>query len=75
MFVCLPGNYTTRDKPFPRGEILMGGGNIIMGYWKMPEKTKEDFITIEGIRYFCTGDIGQFEADGSLRVIGECKIL
>ena len=71
-FVCFQtGNYTTKDKPFPRGEILLGGGNIVQGYYKMPEKTKEDFTTIDGVRYFMTGDIGQFEADGCLRVIGK----
>ena len=65
------GNYTNKDKPFPRGEILLGGGNVVQGYYKNPEQTKKDFITLDNINYFCTGDIGQFEADGSLRVIGK----
>lgn len=65
------GGYTNNDKPFPRGEILVGGGNVAQGYYKLEEQSKEDFITIDGINYFCTGDIGQFEEDGSLRVIGK----
>lgn len=65
------GNYTTKDKPFPRGEILIGGGNVVQGYYKNEAKTKEDFTVINGIQYFCTGDIGQFEDDGCLRVIGQ----
>ena len=48
----------------------MGGGNVVQGYYKNEAKTKEDFTVINGIQYFCTGDIGQFETDGCLRVIG-----
>lgn len=69
------GNYTTKDKPFPRGEILVGGGNVVQGYYKNEAKTKEDFTVIDGLRYFCTGDIGQFETDGCLRVIDRMKDL
>lgn len=69
------GNYTADDKPFPRGEILIGGGNVAQGYYKMEQQTKEDFITIGDTRYFCTGDIGQFEDDGCLRVIDRKKDL
>lgn len=55
----------------PQGEILIHGDNVCLGYYKNEEKTKEDFITIDGKRYFATGDIGEFRGDGSLRVIGE----
>lgn len=54
----------------PQGEILIGGTNVSAGYLNMPEKTKEDFIEIDGKRWFCTGDIGEFLEDGSLCVIG-----
>ena len=65
-----PGRYTTADRPFPRGEVLIGGGNVAMGYFKNPMKTREDFVLIDGRRYFCTGDIGMFHDDGSLKIIG-----
>ena len=32
-------------------------------------KNKEDFVTIDGIRYFCTGDIGQITPAGSMQII------
>merc|ERR1719239_1752318 len=69
------GGYKSTNKPFPQGEALIGGGNIAMGYYKNPEKTREDFISLGGTRYFCTGDIGQFDADGCLRIIDRKKDL
>ncbi|BFZ00564.1 hypothetical protein BsWGS_03603 [Bradybaena similaris] len=71
----LEGGYTTENKPYPQGEVLIGGNNVAVGYYKNPEKTTEDFIAINGLRYFCTGDIGQFEEDGSLRIIDRKKDL
>jgi len=32
-------------------------------------KNKEDFVTIDGIRYFCTGDIGQITPAGNMQII------
>ncbi|KAK3776903.1 hypothetical protein RRG08_024673 [Elysia crispata] len=69
------GNYLSSNKPFPQGEILIGGGNITMGYFNSPEKTAEDYTAINGVRYFCSGDIGQFEEDGCLRIIDRKKDL
>lgn len=68
MFV---GGYTIRDKPFPRGEVLIGGANVSMGYYKNPAKTAEDFqVDRYGQRWFHTGDIGEFHSDGCLKIIG-----
>ncbi len=41
------------------GEILCDGPNIMLGYYKKPEKTAEVFKVIEGRKWFCTGDIGK----------------
>lgn len=50
------GNYSPMDKPKPRGEILIGGDCVTIGYFKQPEKTKEDFFEdSKGMRWFCTG--------------------
>merc|ERR1711915_229402 len=46
------------------------------GYFKNEEKTKEEFFTdAEGRRWFKTGDIGQIEGDGTLRIIDRKKDL
>jgi len=70
------GNYKVTDKPWPRGEIYIGGPNVAQGYFKNEEKTKEEFFTdAEGRRWFKTGDIGQIEGDGTLRIIDRKKDL
>ena len=38
-------------------------------------KNKEDFVTIDGIRYFCTGDIGQITPAGNMQIIDRKKDL
>jgi len=70
------GNYRVTDKPRPRGEIIIGGENITAGYYKQPEKTAEEYFTdANGRRWFKSGDIGQMEEDGTLRIIDRKKDL
>jgi long-chain acyl-CoA synthetase len=51
------------------GEILVKGPNIMLGYYKDPEKT-ESVMTGE---YFHTGDKGEIDADGFLKITGRKK--
>uniref|UniRef100_A0A4W6C4T6 long-chain-fatty-acid--CoA ligase n=1 Tax=Lates calcarifer TaxID=8187 RepID=A0A4W6C4T6_LATCA len=70
------GGYRSKDKPHPRGEILIGGSNISMGYFKNEAKSQEDFFVDENSqRWFCTGDIGEFHKDGCLKIIDRKKDL
>ena len=70
------GNYRVTDKPRPRGEILIKGGNITAGYFKQPEKTAEEYLVDnQGGRWFKSGDIGQIEDDGTLKIIDRKKDL
>lgn len=65
------GGYRSTDKPHPRGEILIGGPNVTMGYYNCKAKNQEDFLVDEnGQRWFYTGDIGEIHEDGCLQIIG-----
>ena len=52
------------------GTIQIKGPNVFQGYWRMPEKTAEDF-TADG--YFNTGDQGLLDDAGYLSIIGREK--
>ncbi|XP_018564650.1 long-chain-fatty-acid--CoA ligase 4 isoform X2 [Anoplophora glabripennis] len=69
------GNYRVTDKPYPRGEVIIGGDNISAGYYKLPDKTNEDFVEAEGKRWFKTGDICEIHEDGVVKIIDRKKDL
>ncbi len=54
------------------GDIQVKGPNVFQGYWRMPEKTAEEF-TSDG--YFKTGDVGKFDRNGYLSIVGRSKDL
>jgi malonyl-CoA/methylmalonyl-CoA synthetase len=45
---------------------------VFQGYWRMPQKTREEF-SADG--WFRTGDMGVFDADGYLSIVGRTKDL
>ncbi|WP_029029802.1 malonate--CoA ligase [Salinarimonas rosea] len=61
--------------PLPAGEIgvlEVRGPNVFEGYWRMPEKTKED-MREDG--FFVTGDLGLIDARGYVHIVGRGKDL
>ncbi|TAG25976.1 MAG: malonyl-CoA synthase [Burkholderiales bacterium] len=54
------------------GGIQVKGPNVFAGYWRMPEKTAEEF-TSDG--YFKTGDVGKQDARGYVHIVGRSKDL
>ena len=59
----------------PTGEIgvlEVKGPNVFSGYWRMPEKTAEEFRD-DG--YFITGDVARIDADGYVSIVGRAKDL
>uniref|UniRef100_A0A8C8FQ76 long-chain-fatty-acid--CoA ligase n=1 Tax=Oncorhynchus tshawytscha TaxID=74940 RepID=A0A8C8FQ76_ONCTS len=71
----LEGGYTNQDKPHPRGEILIGGPNITMGYYRNESNCQDYFVDEKGQRWFCTGDIGEIHPDGCLQIVDRKKDL
>ncbi|XP_015206872.2 long-chain-fatty-acid--CoA ligase 4 isoform X1 [Lepisosteus oculatus] len=69
------GGYTNQDVPHPRGEILIGGPNVTMGYYKNGQINEDFFVDENGQRWFCTGDIGEIHADGCLQIVDRKKDL
>ena len=58
------------------GHIQVSGPNVFVGYWRMPEKTAEEFTADEqGRPWFKTGDVGQVAADGCVTIVGRSKDL
>ena len=60
---CAPGTI---------GAIQVRGPNVLKGYWKLPEKTREEFT---GDGWFRTGDMGEWTPEGYLRIVGRAKDL
>jgi len=69
--------------PLPGVELRIGGGeetgviqirgpSVFSAYWRMPEKTAEEFTT-DG--YFITGDVGRVDPDGRVWISGRAKDL
>jgi long-chain acyl-CoA synthetase len=53
------------------GEVLCRGGHVFKGYYQLPDKTAE--TVIDGWLY--SGDIGEIDADGYLRIVDRKKEL
>lgn len=61
------------DNPVPVneiGHIQVRGSNVFQGYWRMPDKTAEDFT---GDGFFRTGDQGRIDEDGYVSIVGRAK--
>ena len=54
------------------GNIQVRGPNVFQGYWRMPEKTAEEF-TPDG--WFKTGDVGKVDERGYVSIVGRSKDL
>uniref|UniRef100_A0A673YGE0 long-chain-fatty-acid--CoA ligase n=1 Tax=Salmo trutta TaxID=8032 RepID=A0A673YGE0_SALTR len=69
------GGYTSQDQPHPRGEIMIGGPNVTMGYYKSEHLNNDFWVDEQGQRWFCTGDVGEIHSDGCLQIVDRKKDL
>ncbi len=61
--------------PLPTGSvggIQVKGPSVFQGYWRMPDKTAQEF-TSDG--FFKTGDVGRMDAGGVVTMVGRSKDL
>ena len=54
------------------GDLLINGDNVFHGYWRMPDRTREEF-TDDG--YFKTGDLARIDEDGYISIVGRNRDL
>ena len=58
------------------GQVQVSGPNVFAGYWRLPQKTAEEFTQdADGRRWFRTGDVGRLDARGYLTIVGRSKDL
>ncbi|WP_119680632.1 long-chain fatty acid--CoA ligase [Indioceanicola profundi] len=55
------------------GEIVMRGPQIFQGYWNNPAATEAAFLTLDGERFFRTGDLGYYDEDGYFFIVDRVK--
>ncbi|MBL8344627.1 MAG: AMP-binding protein, partial [Rubrivivax sp.] len=64
-----------KGRPVVTGEIggiEVKGPNVFKGYWRMPEKTADEFTND---LWFKTGDVGRIDGDGYVTIVGRSKDL
>ncbi|MCY7317312.1 MAG: malonyl-CoA synthase, partial [Ramlibacter sp.] len=66
------GDGGQQQGPDQIGGIEVKGPNVFQGYWRMPDKTREEF-TADG--WFKTGDVGKVDARGYVHIVGRSKDL
>ena len=68
-FIDSEGNDVEKGK---EGELIIKGDNVMLGYWNMPEATKE---AIDKDGWLHTGDIARIDEDGYVYIVNRLKDL
>ena len=70
LFDVVEMGYSSNDKPNPRGEVCVRGYNVTPGYLHDPENTAK---TVDKDGWLHTGDIGEIDAVGRLKIVDRIK--
>ncbi|KAK2467033.1 hypothetical protein APHAL10511_001291 [Amanita phalloides] len=62
--------YSAEDKPNPRGELCLRGGNCITEYYKDEKNTRE---TIDSEGWLHSGDVAEIDPNGRVKIIDRIK--
>lgn len=58
------------EMPNVDAELFVGGPQVMRGYWNDAKQTDERIVSINGIRYYRTGDLCRWRDDGNLDFVG-----
>ncbi len=59
--------------PGETGEIIVSGPQVMVGYWKNPDATRDAFVELDGKRFLRTGDLGQTDDEGYFFFVDRLK--
>ena len=64
-------NAAGQDTPdLVTGELWIGGASLAEGYRGDPERTADRFVTVDGQRWYRTGDMARYHSDGTVEFVG-----
>ena len=61
--------------PGQTGELVLGGPNVMQGYWQRPDETARAFVDRAGVRWMRTGDIVRMDEEGYFHFFDRSKDL
>ena len=56
--------------PHVLGELYVAGKGVSRAYYNRPEKNAEAYMTINGIKFYRTGDFGKWNEEGEVEILG-----
>ncbi|MFC4766588.1 long-chain fatty acid--CoA ligase [Effusibacillus consociatus] len=59
--------------PGEEGEVIVHGPQVFKGYWNRPEETARAFLSLDGKRFFRTGDIAKYDEEGYYFMVDRVK--
>jgi amino acid adenylation domain-containing protein len=57
-------------EPGGEGELIVAGGSVMLGYWNLPERSADAFVSHDNKRWYKTGDIVKETETGDLVFLG-----